>query len=80
MFFNRSSVSVCIVMLLTSASLWAHPGHGATESDSVQHYLIEPTHGGWVFLLGGLLVGLWLFAHSCSKKVARLNEKDHRGH
>jgi hypothetical protein len=34
---------LAILAVLPSLA-WAHPGHGATEPDSVQHYLLEPLH------------------------------------
>lgn len=36
---------LCIIFLFTGiTTLFAHPGHGATEGNSLIHYLSEPLH------------------------------------
>ena len=36
---------LCIIFLITGVTtLFAHPGHGATDGNSLMHYLSEPLH------------------------------------
>jgi hypothetical protein len=78
MFFNRFNIVACTLLLLTGSALWAHPGHGASESDSAMHYLIEPSHGWWVILLGAIVAGSWLFLRSRSMKTIEANANKRR--
>ncbi len=78
MFFNRSNIAACTLLLLAGSPLWAHPGHGASEPDTVLHYLIEPSHGWWLTLLGAFVAGRWLFLRSRSIKTAQDNSNEDR--
>lgn len=50
------SVFVATILLISSLSAVAHPGHGTGDGESVQHYVTSPLHVGPV--LAGLLMML----------------------
>ena len=39
-----------VVALFEPARLWAHPGHGVTDPDSLAHHTVEWVHAGpwWI--------------------------------
>lgn len=60
---QRICSSLAGAVLLLGGELWAHPGHGTTEPQSVEHYAFEPIHAApWVVLvaaIGVLAYRLW---------------------
>ncbi len=40
----RYVLNVLCCLFGLSASLWAHPGHGTTDSGSIAHQVAEPVH------------------------------------
>lgn len=49
LFKHGASIATIIVSL--SSSAWAHPGHGASEADSVVHFIVEPVHCWWILAI-----------------------------
>jgi hypothetical protein len=49
-FFHRTFVAAAGA-LLTAGELAAHPGHGTTAPESVEHYVFEPLHAAPVIAL-----------------------------
>ena len=57
----------------------AHPGHGASESSTLTHYLTEPVHLGWGLPLGlilGVLVWRRLSAIPARHRTQDLTASD----
>jgi hypothetical protein len=53
--------ALCAVLLLPCAPAVAHPGHGATDSTTVAHYLLEPVHAAPVVVAAVIFAGArWL--------------------
>lgn len=41
--------------LLSGGVLWAHPGHGTTAPETVEHYAFEPIHAApWIVLVAAI--------------------------
>lgn len=50
MLFKYGAMFATIIVSLSN-SAWAHPGHGASEADSIVHYIVEPVHCWWIFAI-----------------------------
>jgi hypothetical protein len=48
----------------------AHPGHGTTAPESVQHYVLEPVHAVPVVILLVAIGGLWVWLRAKKSKAA----------
>lgn len=46
-------------LVFPAGSVWAHPGHGVTDSAGPAHYVIEPLHALPILLLALAIGGVW---------------------
>lgn len=78
MLCKRLVFPVLSLATLWGTDVWAHPGHGATEPDSVSHYVIEPIHGWWIlggFVLLAVAVGI-AFRAKATRKESVVTQKN----
>lgn len=63
-----------LTMLATSSTLFAHPGHGVTDPQTVAHQLVEPVHAvPWMLIVAvgiTLLGALFVLKRSQHRRVA----------
>jgi len=59
--------------LLCCPAVWAHPGHGTTDPDSLVHQVAEPTHAVWLWagIVGLTLLLTLAFAPQQAARMVR---------
>jgi len=66
-------LSAILMSLVNVTELLAHPGHGATEGNSLVHFITEPVHiiSFFAVLAVGTITVLWY--RSRRKKLVKVN-------
>ena len=58
-----------LILMINSASLFAHPGHGHTDGHSLTHYLMEPMHA---MVLGAVIL---MIAFSSTYLILKMKKR-----
>lgn len=67
--FRKIFLTCFIIFLMNSSHLFAHPGHGSTEGQSLIHYLMEPMHA---MVLGAVVL---MIAFSSTYMILKMKKR-----